>query len=112
LRDRVAAADEAEELLALVGGEPQRMIVNFHLLFNVALALLLLGATAPLARLCEAILPGRNTGDSQVTPRHLDPPRCPRRRWRCPTPRARCCASAIASNKCSTTCCACCGPTI
>jgi phosphate:Na+ symporter len=33
----------------------------------------LLGATAPLARLCEAILPGRNTGDSQVTPRHLDP---------------------------------------
>ncbi|ABF07198.1 phosphate:Na+ symporter [Cupriavidus metallidurans] len=64
---------KAEELLALVGSEPQRMIVNFHLLFNVALALLLLGATAPLARLCEAILPGRNTGDSQVTPRHLDP---------------------------------------
>jgi len=64
---------KAEELLALVGSDPQRMIVNFHLLFNVALAILLLGATAPLARLCEAILPGSNTGDSQVTPRHLDP---------------------------------------
>ncbi|WP_019449644.1 Na/Pi cotransporter family protein [Cupriavidus sp. BIS7] len=64
---------KAEELLALVGSDPQRMIVNFHLLFNVALAILLLGATAPLARLCDAILPGSNTGDSQVTPRHLDP---------------------------------------
>lgn len=63
---------QAEELLALLDHEPQRLIVNFHLLFNVALAVLLLGATAPLARLCERVLPGRNTGDSQVTPRHLD----------------------------------------
>ncbi|EYS88283.1 membrane protein [Cupriavidus sp. SK-4] len=63
---------QAEELLALVDHDPQRLIVNFHLLFNVALAVLLLGATAPLARLCEKVLPGRNTGDSQVTPRHLD----------------------------------------
>ncbi|MFS8973574.1 Na/Pi cotransporter family protein [Cupriavidus necator] len=64
---------EAGELLALVDHDPQRLIVNFHLLFNVTLAVLLLGATAPLARLCEKVLPGRNTGDSQVTPRHLDP---------------------------------------
>ncbi len=63
---------QAEELLALLDHDPQRLIVNFHLLFNVALAVLLLGATAPLARLCEKVLPGRNTGDSQVTPRHLD----------------------------------------
>lgn len=63
---------QAEELLALVDHEPQRLIVNFHLLFNVTLAVLLLGATGPLARLCEKVLPGRNTGDSQVTPRHLD----------------------------------------
>ncbi|QEZ45527.1 Na/Pi cotransporter family protein [Cupriavidus oxalaticus] len=64
---------QAEEVLALIDHDPQRLIVNFHLLFNVALAVLLLGATAPLARLCEKVLPGRNTGDSQVTPRHLDP---------------------------------------
>ncbi|TDF65890.1 Na/Pi cotransporter family protein [Cupriavidus sp. L7L] len=64
---------QAEELLALIDHDPQRLIVNFHLLFNVTLAVLLLGATAPLARLCEKVLPGRNTGDSQVTPRHLDP---------------------------------------
>ncbi|WP_042883982.1 Na/Pi cotransporter family protein [Cupriavidus necator] len=64
---------QAEELLALVDHDPQRLIVNFHLLFNVSLAVLLLGATGPLARLCEKVLPGRNTGDSQVTPRHLDP---------------------------------------
>jgi len=64
---------QAEELLAMAGTDPQRLVVNFHLLFNVALAALLLGATAPMARICEAILPGRNTGDSQVTPRHLDP---------------------------------------
>ncbi len=38
----------------------------------MALAVLLLGATGPLARLCEAVLPGRNTGESQITPRHLD----------------------------------------
>ncbi|GJG95873.1 Na/Pi cotransporter family protein [Cupriavidus pauculus] len=63
---------QAEELLAHVDADPQRLIVNFHLLFNVALAVLLIGATGPLARLCETILPGRNTGDSQVTPRHLD----------------------------------------
>ncbi|MNS91476.1 PhoU domain protein [compost metagenome] len=69
--------NQAEELLALVSTDPQRLIVNFHLLFNVALAVLLLGATAPLARICEAILPGRNTGDSQVTPRHLDPAALP-----------------------------------
>jgi len=63
----------AEDLLKLVSTDPQRLIVNFHLMFNVVLAILLIGATGPLARLCEAILPGRNTGDSQVTPRHLDP---------------------------------------
>ncbi|AGW88755.1 MULTISPECIES: Na/Pi cotransporter family protein [Cupriavidus] len=63
---------QAEELLALLDHDPQRLIVNFHLLFNVTLAVLLLGATGPLARLCEKVLPGRNTGDSQVTPRHLD----------------------------------------
>ena len=68
---------QAEELLAHFDADPQRLIVNFHLLFNVALAVLLLGATGPLARLCEAILPGRNTGDSQVTPRHLDPAALP-----------------------------------
>lgn len=68
---------QAEELLALVDDDPQRLIVNFHLFFNVALAVLLLGATAPLARLCEAVLPGRNTGGSQVTPRHLDPAALP-----------------------------------
>lgn len=68
---------EAERLLALVDHDPQRLIVNFHLMFNVALAVLLLGATGPLARLCESVLPGRNTGESQVTPRHLDPAALP-----------------------------------
>ncbi|QET02860.1 MULTISPECIES: Na/Pi cotransporter family protein [Cupriavidus] len=63
----------AEDLLKLLSTDPQRLIVNFHLMFNVVLAILLIGATGPLARLCETILPGRNTGDSQVTPRHLDP---------------------------------------
>lgn len=63
---------KSEELLGMLDGDPQRLVVNFHLLFNVVLAVLLIGCTGPLARLCEAILPGRNTGDSQVTPRYLD----------------------------------------
>lgn len=65
--------NNAEGLLRLVDADPQRLVVNFHLLFNVVLAVALIGLTAPLARLCEAVLPGRNTGESQVTPRHLDP---------------------------------------
>ncbi|TWG83865.1 phosphate:Na+ symporter [Cupriavidus gilardii J11] len=65
--------NNAEALLRLVDADPQRLVVNFHLLFNVVLAVALIGLTAPLARLCEAVLPGRNTGESQVTPRHLDP---------------------------------------
>ncbi|WP_423194961.1 MULTISPECIES: Na/Pi cotransporter family protein [unclassified Cupriavidus] len=64
---------QGEDVLKLISADPQRLVVNFHLLFNIVLAILLIGATGPLARLCEAILPGRNTGDSQVTPRHLDP---------------------------------------
>jgi phosphate:Na+ symporter len=63
---------QAEQLLSLVDADPQRLVVNFHLLFNVVLAIALLGFTAPLARLCETLLPGRNTGESQVTPRYLD----------------------------------------
>lgn len=62
----------AESVLLLVDVDPQRLVVNFHLLFNVVLAVALIGLTGPMARLCEAILPGRNTGESQVTPRHLD----------------------------------------
>lgn len=65
--------DESQTLLRALDADPQRLIVNFHLLFNVVLAVALIGLTAPLARLCETILPGRNTGESQVTPRHLDP---------------------------------------
>ncbi|AOY91845.1 hypothetical protein BKK79_08560 [Cupriavidus sp. USMAA2-4] len=63
---------QAQDLLALLGADAQRQVVSFHLLFNIGLAALLLGATGPLARLCEAVLPGRNTGESQVTPRYLD----------------------------------------
>ncbi|CAG9175068.1 Na/Pi cotransporter family protein [Cupriavidus respiraculi] len=64
---------QAEQLLSMVDADPQRLVVNFHLLFNVVLAVALLGFTSPLARLCETLLPGRNTGESQVTPRYLDP---------------------------------------
>ena len=59
-------------LLASVDPDPLRLTVNFHLLFNVALAAACISAIDPMARLTERILPSRPKQDEPSRPRHLD----------------------------------------
>jgi phosphate:Na+ symporter len=58
--------------LALLGAEPKAMVVNFHLLFNVALAIAFVPFTGHFARLVERWLPAPPAPDLPGTPRHLD----------------------------------------
>ncbi|WP_055337354.1 Na/Pi cotransporter family protein [Ralstonia solanacearum] len=51
----------------------QHVVVAFHVLFNVGLALLLIGFTDRMAQLCTRILPGGRHADERVAPRYLDP---------------------------------------
>lgn len=55
------------------GVAPQHVVVAFHVVFNVALAVLLIGFTEAMARLCARILPGGAHIDDLVAPRYLDP---------------------------------------
>ena len=59
-------------LLALLAEDPLRLTVNFHLLFNVALALVCIFTINPVARLVEHLLPSRPRQDDPARPRHLD----------------------------------------
>lgn len=60
------------DLVALAGTEPARMIVNFHMFFNIALALLFLPFIGPLARLIKKIIPDSDSKDDPGAPRYLD----------------------------------------
>ncbi len=62
-----------QQLLASLDADSQRMVVNFHLLFNVVLAAVFIYATGPVARLTARILPAPRRGDDPSRPRHLDP---------------------------------------
>ena len=62
-----------QQLLASLDADSQRMVVNFHLLFNVVLAAVFIYATGPVARLTARILPSPRRGDDPSRPRHLDP---------------------------------------
>ena len=59
-------------LLGAVDPNPLRLTVNFHLLFNIALAVLGLFAVGPVAQLSERLLPSRPKQDDPARPRHLD----------------------------------------
>ena len=48
-------------------------VVLFHLAFNVALALVFIFFTAPIARVAERLLPAKPLPDDPAKPRHLDP---------------------------------------
>jgi phosphate:Na+ symporter len=58
-------------LLATVEPEPARLAANFHLLFNLALAILFIGLLGPLARLCRRLLPAAPVSDPGA-PRYID----------------------------------------
>jgi phosphate:Na+ symporter len=59
--------------LASLDPNLQRLAVDFHLVFNAALAAVFLFATGPVARLTERLLPPRTRPEDPSTPRHLDP---------------------------------------
>ena len=56
--------------LALDGA---REVVLFHLLFNVALAIIFVGLTEKIAHIAERVLPTKHVSDDPAKPRHLDP---------------------------------------
>ncbi len=60
-------------LLASFQPEAQRQIVNFHVLFNVSMAVLFIFFTEAIARWCVQLFPDNTVAaDVQATPRHLD----------------------------------------
>jgi phosphate:Na+ symporter len=58
--------------LAWLGDDPKSMVVNFHLAFNVGLAILFVQLTGTFARAVERWLPTPPTDALPGTPRHLD----------------------------------------
>ncbi|WP_128000248.1 Na/Pi cotransporter family protein [Piscinibacter defluvii] len=60
-------------LLQETGGAVHEQVVWFHLAFNGALALLLIGTTGPVGRLVEKLLPEPTMRGDSTRPRHLDP---------------------------------------
>ena len=69
----VALLGWIEPLLARIDPDPQRLIVNFHTVFNLLLAASLIWFTAPMARLAERLLPEDPQKEPRVAARHLDP---------------------------------------
>jgi phosphate:Na+ symporter len=54
------------------GFSPEHQVVYFHLAFNVAMAVVFLGFTAPFARVAERLLPTPPATENQTRPRFLD----------------------------------------
>jgi phosphate:Na+ symporter len=61
----------AQHLIAF-DADPVRLIVNFHLLFNLALCLGLLAFIGPVGRLVDRLLPEPAGNGEDAGPRHLD----------------------------------------
>jgi len=55
----------------MIEPEPARLAANFHLLFNLALAILFIGLLGPLARLCRRLLPTAPVSGSRRAALHL-----------------------------------------
>ncbi|MGG5288346.1 Na/Pi cotransporter family protein [Pseudomonas shirazensis] len=52
---------------------PQELVIGFHLLYNTMRCVLMLPTVTPMARLCNFLLPERESSNGQIRPRHLDP---------------------------------------
>ncbi len=59
--------------IELLYPDPARMLVNFHMMFNIALALVFLPLIGPMTRLGSLILPDRLQEENEKMPRYLDP---------------------------------------
>ncbi len=60
-------------LLAQIDPDPARLAINFHSVFNLAVAAIFLGLVGPIAKLAERILPDRPPAEDTGRPRYLDP---------------------------------------
>jgi phosphate:Na+ symporter len=63
----------ALNLLAQLDPAPARLVVNFHLVFNLAVAAVFLPLVGPVAALCARLLPEPPTVNDPSKPRYLDP---------------------------------------
>ncbi|MBL8709291.1 MAG: Na/Pi cotransporter family protein [Rhodospirillaceae bacterium] len=57
--------------VALLEADPVRQALNFHVAFNLALAILFIGLTGPVARLTARLLPDQPVSDDPGRPRYL-----------------------------------------
>ena len=62
-----------EPLLASLDPVESRMVVHFHLLFNVTIAVAFLFFTEKIALLAERLMPAKPDADDPAKPRYLDP---------------------------------------
>ncbi|MEO8849512.1 MAG: Na/Pi cotransporter family protein, partial [Casimicrobiaceae bacterium] len=62
-----------EPMIGRLGLGESTEVVAFHLIFNIALAIIFLGATQAIARIAERLLPTRPASEDPAKPRHLDP---------------------------------------
>ena len=60
------------QVMGMLEASPARQIADFHTLFNLALAVVFLGALDPLARLCTKLLPSGDAVADPSRPRYLD----------------------------------------
>ncbi|HTR59982.1 MAG TPA: Na/Pi cotransporter family protein [Casimicrobiaceae bacterium] len=65
--------EQSETLLAVINAGPDRVVVHFHLLFNVAIAVAFVFFTEPIARVATRLMPARLDRDDPAKPRYLDP---------------------------------------
>jgi len=69
----IALLPYIEELFTSFGIGAGRAVVDFHVLFNLALAAIFLFLTEPVARLSERLMPHKPDVDDPAKPRYLDP---------------------------------------
>lgn len=57
----------------MLESDPARMVVNFHMVFNIALLIIFLPLIGLMTKLSERILPDRPREEDESLPRYLDP---------------------------------------
>lgn len=65
-------AEIIQPYLHHIGADPGRQIVNFHTVFNIALALVFLPLLSYVIKLCRKIIPDRVDPDAPGQPKYLD----------------------------------------
>src|SRR5256884_4127061 len=65
--------DHVETLLAAIDPSENRLVVHFHLVFNVAIAVAFVFFTEQIARVATRLMPAKPDVDDPGKPRYLDP---------------------------------------